>query len=86
MTNEEEIEKLTTAMKETDSTRMYERYLAVRLHLEGRTLTETADILGRSFPAISGYWNAYRKQGFKALSLVSIPAAFENFLMNKKNG
>lgn len=55
MTNEEEIEKLTTAMKETDSTRMYERYLAVRLHLEGRTLTETADILGRSFPAISGY-------------------------------
>ncbi|MEN1990751.1 helix-turn-helix domain-containing protein [Paenibacillus sp. ES5-4] len=34
---------------------MYERYLAVRLHLEGRTLTEIADILGRSFPAISGY-------------------------------
>ncbi|WP_310833432.1 hypothetical protein [Paenibacillus pedocola] len=33
MTHEKEIEKLTTAMKVTESTRMYERYLAVRLHL-----------------------------------------------------
>lgn len=45
MTHQGEIEKLTMAMKETESTRMYERYLAVRLHLEGRTLTEIANIL-----------------------------------------
>lgn len=73
MTYEEEIEMLTVAMKETESTRMYERYLAVRLHLEGRTLTEIADILGRSFPAISGYWNAYRKQGLQGLELGEYP-------------
>lgn len=73
MTHEKEIEKLTMAMKETESTRMYERYLAVRLHLEGRTLTEIANILGRSFPAISGYWNAYRKQGLEGLELGEYP-------------
>ncbi|WP_309241995.1 IS630 family transposase [Paenibacillus sp. S150] len=73
MAKEEEIERLTTAMKETESTRMYERYLAVRLHLEGRTLTEIADILGRSFPAISGYWKAYRKQGLQGLGFGEYP-------------
>jgi hypothetical protein len=34
MTREQEIEKLAAAMKETESTRMYGRYLAVRLHLD----------------------------------------------------
>lgn len=73
MKHEQEIELLTTAMKETESTRMYERYLAVRLHLEGRTLTEIADILGRSFPAISGYWKDYRKQGLQGLEFGEYP-------------
>jgi transposase len=73
MTNNQEIEKLTEAMKETESTRMYERYLAVRLHLEGRTLTEIAAILGRSFPAISGYWNGYRQEGLEGLEFGEYP-------------
>ncbi|AIQ62439.1 transposase [Paenibacillus stellifer] len=73
MTTEQEIGKLTEAMKETESTRMYERYLAIRLHLEGRTLTEIADILGRSFPAISGYWKNYRKNGLQGLELGEYP-------------
>jgi transposase len=68
-----EIEKLTGAMKETKSTRMYERYLAVRLHLEGRTLTEITEILGRSFPTISSYWNDYRKDGIQGLELGEYP-------------
>lgn len=67
MSVDKQISELTAAMKATTSTRMYERYLAVRLHLEGRTRTEIADILGRSFPAISGYWNAYRKHGLQGL-------------------
>lgn len=60
MTHEEEIVKLTTAMKETESTCMYERYLAVRLHLEGRTLT------GRSFPQSAGIGTLNESKGFKA--------------------
>lgn len=51
MTREEAIVKLIITMKETESTCMYERFLVVRLHLKGWTLT------GRSIPAISGYWN-----------------------------
>ncbi len=55
MKKENELEILVTAMKETNSTRMYERYLAVRLHLEGRTLTEIAGILGRTYQTVSTY-------------------------------
>ncbi|WP_342420835.1 winged helix-turn-helix domain-containing protein [Paenibacillus sp. FSL E2-0178] len=65
MKHEQEIKKLIIAMKETESTRLYEIYLAVRLHLEGRTLTEIAKIFGMSFPAINGYWNDYLKQGLR---------------------
>ncbi len=73
MTHEQEIEKLAVAMKETNSTRMYERYLAIRLHLEGRTLTEIAKILGRSFPAISGYWKSNREEGLRGLEFGEYP-------------
>ncbi|RCX18053.1 transposase [Fontibacillus phaseoli] len=73
MNHEHKIEQLTTAMKDTENTRMYERYLAVRLHLEGRTLTEIADILGRSFPTISGYWNDYCKHGLSGLEFGECP-------------
>ncbi len=57
-----EIAILKNAMKETQNPRMFERYLAVRLHLEGLTLSEITRIIDRSFPTISGYWNSYRKR------------------------
>ncbi|MBT2763365.1 hypothetical protein [Paenibacillus sp. ISL-20] len=43
----EEIERLNTAMKETSDKRLYERYLAVRLRLEGHSFAEIGDLLGR---------------------------------------
>ncbi len=78
MTIQKEIEKLKEAMKETKNPRMYERYLAVRLHLEGRTLSEIAGILNRSFPTISGYWNSYRNEGLQAWAFVSTRADLKN--------
>jgi transposase len=38
-----------------------------------RLLTEITDILGRSFPAISGYWNDYRKHGLQGLEFNTRP-------------
>ncbi|WP_240418976.1 IS630 family transposase [Paenibacillus periandrae] len=73
MKKENELEILVTAMKETNSTRMYERYLAVRLHLVGRTLTEIAGILGRTYQTVSTYWNTYRNQGLPGLDLGHSP-------------
>ncbi|AET59687.1 transposase-like protein [Paenibacillus terrae HPL-003] len=77
MTTQHEIEQLTEAMKNTQSTRMYERYLAVRLHLEGRTLSEISAILGRSFPAISGHWKSYREQGLQGLEFKNYPGGLK---------
>ena len=36
----DEIQNLKEAMREASNKRLYERYLAVRLHLEGHTFTE----------------------------------------------
>jgi transposase len=68
MKQENELEVLAAAMKKTNSTRMYERYLAV-LHLEGQALTEIAGILGRTYQTFSTYRNTYRYQGFPGLDL-----------------
>ncbi|WP_240419414.1 helix-turn-helix domain-containing protein [Paenibacillus periandrae] len=73
MKKENELEILVTAMKETNSTRMYERYLAVRLHLVGRTLTEIAGSLKRTYQTVSTYWNTYRNQGLSGLDLGHSP-------------
>jgi len=43
--NNEEIERLTEAMRETSDKRLYERILAVRLRLEGHTFGEIGDLL-----------------------------------------
>ncbi|MDQ0497171.1 helix-turn-helix domain-containing protein [Paenibacillus brasilensis] len=55
----EEIERLHTAMKETTDKRLYERYLAVRLRLEGHSFAEIGDLLGRIRQTISIYWQSY---------------------------
>ncbi|WP_157685594.1 helix-turn-helix domain-containing protein [Paenibacillus donghaensis] len=66
--NNEEIEYLNTAMKEVSDKRLYERVLAVRLRLEGHTLEEIGNILGRARQTISLYWHAYQEQGLSGLS------------------
>jgi transposase len=75
MTHQEAIQELTKAMKQTDSTRLYQRYLAVRLHLEGRTFTEIADILGRTYQSISTYWKSYQEGGLSDLEIGHSPGS-----------
>ena len=59
----EEIERLNAAMKQTSDKRLYERYLAVRLRLEGHTFEEIGDLLSRARQTIGLYWKAYQTQG-----------------------
>lgn len=73
MTTQERIQELTEAMKQTDSTRQYERYLAVRLHLTGRTYSEISDILGRTYQSISTYCRCYEEGGLPALDMGHSP-------------
>ncbi|KMY60698.1 transposase [Geobacillus stearothermophilus] len=53
--HKDEIEKLSTAMKEAKSKRAYERYQAIYLHLQGYTKGEIATIIGRSKKTIYNY-------------------------------
>ncbi|WP_339173146.1 hypothetical protein NSQ55_10720 [Paenibacillus sp. FSL H7-0943] len=54
----EEIERLNTAMKQISDKRLHERYLAVRLRLEGHTFDEIGELLSRARQTISIYWQA----------------------------
>ncbi|WP_438498240.1 IS630 family transposase [Paenibacillus sp. IHBB 3054] len=71
--NNEEIEYLNTAMKEVSDKRLYERVMAVRLRLEGHTLEEIGNILGRARQTISLYWHAYQEQGLSGLQMDHSP-------------
>lgn len=69
----EEIERLNLAMKETSDKRLYERYLAVRLRLEGHTFAEIGNLLGRIRQTISNYWQCYQTQGLSGLEMGHSP-------------
>ncbi len=69
----EEIKRLNIAMKETSDKRLYERYLAVRLRLEGRTFEEIGKLLGRMRQTISKYWRSYQAQGLTGLEMDHSP-------------
>lgn len=67
MNRETEIHELKTAMQTTQDRRMYERYQAVRLVLEGRTRKETADIINRTEHTVGKYVSAYEADGLAGL-------------------
>jgi hypothetical protein len=58
------------AVLETDCTRLYERYLAICLHLEGRSFAAIADILGASMFNI--YWNDDQANGTSGLDCQNV--------------
>lgn len=68
-----EIERLNEVMKETSEKRLYEKYLAVRLHLEGHSFMEIGQLLGRARQMISSYWQSYQKQGIAGLEMDHSP-------------
>lgn len=68
-----EIDQLNRAMKETNNKRLYERYLAVRLHLEGHNFAEISHLLGLARQTISIYWQGYQEKGLNGLLLKHSP-------------
>lgn len=73
--HKDEIEKLSTAMKEAKSKRAYERYQAIYLHLQGYTKGEIATIIGRSKKTIYNYIHAYAQRGLDGLEMKYSPGA-----------
>ncbi|MEK5490595.1 IS630 family transposase [Paenibacillus sp. FSL R7-0297] len=69
----EEIARLNTAMKQISDKRLYERYLAVRLRLEGYTFDEIGELLSRARKTISIYWQTYQTQGLTGLEMDHSP-------------
>ncbi|EMI10793.1 transposase [Anoxybacillus gonensis] len=63
LNHKDEIEKLSTAMKEAKSKRAYERYQAIYLHLQGYAKEEIATIIGRSKKTVYNYIYAYTQRG-----------------------
>lgn len=68
-----EIEAVEQAMKQTTDKRMYERFLAVRLRLEGQTLEQISKTLHRTRKTIGGYLHKYRDGGLDALAMEHSP-------------
>lgn len=69
----DEIQRLNEAMKQTSDKRLYERYLAVRLRLEGHSFAQIGDVLGRVRQTISAYWQNYQKHGLAGLEMDHSP-------------
>lgn len=68
MEKEAQIRELAEAMNHTHDRRMYERYLAVKLILQGRSQKETAEIIGRNEHTVGKYAASYRSSGLEGLA------------------
>lgn len=77
MTNEHqhEIDIFKSLMKKTKDKRMHERYQAIHLFLQGYTIKEIVNIVGRSQKTIYNYINAYREKGIDGLVRGHSPGA-----------
>lgn len=67
-TREAEIESLIEAMRKTKNKRLYERYQAVCLHLEGRKTKEICAVVKRNRQTIERYIQAFKQHGIEALA------------------
>lgn len=61
--------EITKAMKESEERRMFERYQAIKLHLEGYRVSQIANITGRCKKTIYNYLNAYQVGGLESLKM-----------------
>lgn len=66
-TRESRLTELRQALKQTKDRRLYERYQAVLLHLEGHTAPEIGHIIGRNRKTVGIYLAAYRAGGLAGL-------------------
>jgi transposase len=66
MKNTEAFQEIEQAMKKTKNRRMYERYQALYLHLQGTPSEQIAHTLNRSAKTVKGYIHAYEAGGLEA--------------------
>lgn len=62
-------------MKVASETRMFRRYQVISLRLTGKTLFETAGIVGIARKTVDNYWAAYKKGGMEAFTPKKQPGA-----------
>jgi len=67
MDSQAQVLELRKAMKQTKDRRLYERYQAVALHLEGHTAPEIGRIIGRDRKTVGTYIAAYQEGGIAGL-------------------
>lgn len=69
MTNahQNEKENLLVAMKTTKNKRMYERYQTIYFYVQGYSIKEIMNMIGRSEKTIYNYVNAYKEKGLDGL-------------------
>ncbi|EIM06493.1 transposase [Planococcus antarcticus DSM 14505] len=67
MEKEAQIQELIEAMNQTHDRRIYERYLAVKLILQGKTQKEAAEIIGRNEHTVGKYIAGYQASGLEGL-------------------
>ncbi|WP_406608075.1 IS630 family transposase [Candidatus Infernicultor aquiphilus] len=75
MTKNEEINIVYKTMKSAKEIRMYKRYQAIYWRLKGKTLFETADIVGVSKRTVDNYWAKYKEGGLEVLKPKKQPGA-----------
>ncbi|MDQ0194359.1 putative transposase [Paenibacillus wynnii] len=66
-TQKTEIESLIEAMRKTQNKRLYERYQAVCLHLEGRKTKDICAIIKRNRQTIERYIHVFKQHGVEGL-------------------
>ena len=74
-TRQNEIDTLTILMKQTKDKRMFERYQAIQLHLQGYLQKDIVNIVGRSRKTIYCYISAYEEKGIEGLVRNASPGA-----------
>lgn len=67
------LQDITAAMKSAKSRRMFERYQAIKLYMEGHQIIQIAKIIGRSRITVSSYIHAYLSDGLVGLEIKHSP-------------
>jgi transposase len=75
MENTSRLAEITQAMRKAKDRRMYERYQALYLYLQGTPIEVIAPILNRSVKTVKSYIQAYETGGLSALQMNHSPGA-----------
>ncbi|MGQ7171987.1 terminase gpP N-terminus-related DNA-binding protein, partial [Escherichia sp. R-CC3] len=65
--HQNEKESLLVAMKTTKTKRMYERYQTIYFYVQGFSIKDITNMIGRSEKTIYNYVNAYKDKGLNGL-------------------